>query len=509
MIVKFMASSSTMAAVEYNDKRVKNGEAELIGKRNFPFNDPVEAADYLNIFNIWNESNDRIRKPQLHVVFSAPDKDTSKEELLKLGEEWMKRMGYGDNPYLIYYHHNTEHSHIHIVSTRIDPNGKKVNDSLEGERGNKVMNEILGLREEQKGKIEKDVKDALGYSFENYHQFKLILQQQNYKVTENDDTVTVKKNGEEYKLNMLLIDNAQKAHLRNMDLEVKRKKRAIIRKYACMLKPEDFKTFMRNTFGMNFVFFQKPDKDKPYGYAIIDHKEKMVVRGSDMVPLTMLMELLEQEVDEKERFDCIILETLRKNKLATSLQINRALRMNGGIYKAGEVFDTADGSKVMNVREDLVDIIKENDLIDNMVRKYSGSSDAVKRYVLEKYGIDVSLVKWKASGREEFTDFRAGAIITGLVESMDGSFSDSLSKNGIQYTRVGDEYVFDDRVTGEIYSNVEIGLDAKEVEKVVILEHSGNDTDNETLYSGANDLVYGGSGAGSSGEDPNKKRKRR
>ncbi len=52
-------------------------------------------------------------------------------------------MGYGDNPYLIYCHADTKNNHVHMVSTRVDKNGNKVDDTFEKIRSQKVLQEIL------------------------------------------------------------------------------------------------------------------------------------------------------------------------------------------------------------------------------------------------------------------------------------------------------------------------------------------------------------------------------
>lgn len=39
---------------------------------------------------------------------------------------------------------------------------------------------------------------------------------------------------------------------------------------------------------LKFVFFVGKGKDKPYGYAIIDHSHKAVYKGSDVLKLDLL-----------------------------------------------------------------------------------------------------------------------------------------------------------------------------------------------------------------------------
>ena len=71
----------------------------------------------------------------------------------------MQRLGYGNQPYLIFKHEDIGREHIHIVSLRVDSKGRKINDYKEYERS-KEITEYLECRyhlhpaEEQKHRSE-------------------------------------------------------------------------------------------------------------------------------------------------------------------------------------------------------------------------------------------------------------------------------------------------------------------------------------------------------------------
>jgi len=58
-------------------------------------------------------------------------------------------MGYGEQPFLIVYHNDTDNNHVHMVSTRIDRTGKTISSSFENNRAIQNLNKILGLDEKQ------------------------------------------------------------------------------------------------------------------------------------------------------------------------------------------------------------------------------------------------------------------------------------------------------------------------------------------------------------------------
>jgi hypothetical protein len=81
------------------------------------------------------------------------------EQLSEIAQEWMQKMGYGDQPFIVYLHEDIERRHIHIVSLRVDENGKKIDDRFEHvdidalEERIKTSTEIIknkGLKERSK-----------------------------------------------------------------------------------------------------------------------------------------------------------------------------------------------------------------------------------------------------------------------------------------------------------------------------------------------------------------------
>ena len=54
----------------------------------------------------------------------------------------MERMGYGNQPYIVFKHKDIDRHHLHIVSLRIDENGRKISDSHEYDRSMSVLREL-------------------------------------------------------------------------------------------------------------------------------------------------------------------------------------------------------------------------------------------------------------------------------------------------------------------------------------------------------------------------------
>src|SRR6185312_9120395 len=101
--------------------------------------------------------------------------------------------GYSQNPILIYEHHDTRNNHIHIVSSRVGINGKKINDSFEGKRANHYLNAILNREPHQE--FNHHLTTSLSYQFGTYAQFALLMELKGYKTQKKNEQFLFFKHG--------------------------------------------------------------------------------------------------------------------------------------------------------------------------------------------------------------------------------------------------------------------------------------------------------------------------
>ena len=50
-----------------------------------------------------------------------------RKQFIAIAHEYMTRIGFGEQPYLLYEHLDSGHPHFHIISTRIRPDGSAIN----------------------------------------------------------------------------------------------------------------------------------------------------------------------------------------------------------------------------------------------------------------------------------------------------------------------------------------------------------------------------------------------
>lgn len=118
-----------------------------------------KASDMMKDFELFMPQRYRTENPVFHVSLNPhPDDKLSDVELSLVAEEYMKRMGYGSQPYVVFKHQDISRHHLHIVSVRVNEKGKKINDKFERRRSKDITRSLeqkYGLRTAEKVSKEK------------------------------------------------------------------------------------------------------------------------------------------------------------------------------------------------------------------------------------------------------------------------------------------------------------------------------------------------------------------
>ncbi|RZK42657.1 MAG: hypothetical protein EOO90_06355 [Pedobacter sp.] len=320
MIVKIFKPKAVFAAVRYNTSKVDKNKGELMVVANFgplqSFRD-LRPQDYINYLKMVSARNRTTKLPQFHAVISAKSRSFDKHVLSALAQDWLREMGYGDQPYLLVYHKDTDHSHIHMVSTRIDKQGKRIDSGFEHMRAISHLNKLIGVDEVLKAKT--DLEKAMGYNFTTKPQLMMVLEEMGYKLLEKHGSLQLIKYGRNL-TQLQLSDVKQRLETNVLDRKRASQLTAIFARYrsqySSALRREtlplpgglsrnldsyhsDLSDFLREKFGLTLMFHSRDNKPV-YGYSIIDHAEKNVFKGSEVMDLEILLEPVQLQKAELE-----------------------------------------------------------------------------------------------------------------------------------------------------------------------------------------------------------------
>jgi len=329
-------------AVRYNEDKIAEGLATLMAMENvsdelrckvealhcFGLDARAEIDCYLKDRS-QTFGNSRTTRFQLHLSASVQGRAMSPEELTDFARELMNGIGYGRQPYFVYSHHDTGNNHVHIVTTRIQPNGKPIPDHQDYIILNDCANRILA------SDIGKDIDRIFSYDYETEGQFANIVRAHGYKLEKTEDGYRLFKGGANAGS---IADSDILSH--RTEKSRKRKERAtqlkaIIKKYKDEIaqgkipKPEQEKTkgrkkkptsekvnadikkildsegkplsaenqeklqqlidILKTRFGID-VFFQKDRNGQVRGYGLVDHAGKIALDGSKVMKLSELID---------------------------------------------------------------------------------------------------------------------------------------------------------------------------------------------------------------------------
>ena len=145
MIAKISATENLGGALGYNFKKVEKGEASILLAAEL-YQDKegrYTKEDVLADMEALIPKNCRTKKTVFHCSLNPhPDEKLSDERLTQIAKEYMEALGYGNQPYIVFKHNDIAREHIHIVSLRVDGEGRKINDKFEKRRSKKITDAL-------------------------------------------------------------------------------------------------------------------------------------------------------------------------------------------------------------------------------------------------------------------------------------------------------------------------------------------------------------------------------
>jgi hypothetical protein len=158
MVARIKRGSSLSRTLNYNEQKVKRGEAECINAVGYPKDlDQLSFYDKLNRLEHQAALNERITANSVHISLNFADADKLDQEKLKtIADTYIQMIGFGKQPYLVYEHKDAGHQHIHIVTTNIRADGCKIEMNNIGrnqsEKARKTIEVLYGLTKAEQQK---------------------------------------------------------------------------------------------------------------------------------------------------------------------------------------------------------------------------------------------------------------------------------------------------------------------------------------------------------------------
>ena len=329
MVAKISSVSSLYSALAYNHQKVNAGSAKVIFTNNMV--EPKDGNFSIEIctgsFEPYLLANKRTENPVIHISLNPDPKDKlSEEQLAQIAEEYMQKLGYGNQPFVVYKHEDIDRHHIHIVSVKVDETGKMIRDNFQHRLSMRICRDLerkyglipanekqkaegysLKAVDPKKGNIKQQIANVVwtvsqSWHFQSFNEYKALLSVYNVHVAEVKGEhrgklysgivyAALNEKGEVFgipikssKFGKQAGNNAiQKRIEKSKEViktdNLKESPKATITKAleSCKSRADFEKQLLKNQIS---VLFRENESGRIYGVTFIDHLQKFVFNGS-------------------------------------------------------------------------------------------------------------------------------------------------------------------------------------------------------------------------------------
>ena len=335
MVAKITIPKSIEAALNYNEKKVQKGAAECLYAANY-LSEATNMNFYqkLNGFEMLNNLNSRATTKTIHISLNFdPSEKLSNDRMIEVANVYMEKIGFGQQPFLVYIHEDAGHPHIHIVSTTIKQGGSRINTHNIGrnqsEKARKEIEQQYGLikaeRQQQlmkpgikpvdigkaiygKSETKRSISNVVGavfsqYKFTSLPEFNAGLKQFNVVADRGKEEGRIYKNrglvyrildsegnkvGVPIKASPIgckpILDNLEKKFTANEVAKEPLKQRTKNTIDACLqLSSGSIKNLVATLNQKNiYTVLRQNAEGRLYGITFVDNQNKVVFNGSDL-----------------------------------------------------------------------------------------------------------------------------------------------------------------------------------------------------------------------------------
>ena len=324
MVAKISIGSSLYGALSYNGEKMNKEQGRVLGANKIilPADGQIDIARMVENFNAFMPKTGKTKKPVLHISLNPhPDDRLTEQQYEILAREYLEKLGFGEQPYIIYKHMDIDRRHIHIVTVNVNEQGKRLNQDFLFRRSKKItteMEEKYNLHKAQREKITPDMPikkvDPSGdikrqvantvkmvgmrYKFQTLGEYNAVLSLYNIRCEQTDGRVNGREyhglvyfatddegkvNANPFKASRLGKFASRTAVERRFErakekIDVAPTKNRVADVLSHATDKADFTAKLKNC-GIDVVF-RYTDEGRIYGVTFIDHNTMTVLNGS-------------------------------------------------------------------------------------------------------------------------------------------------------------------------------------------------------------------------------------
>ena len=145
MVAKISVGNSLYGAIAYNGEKINEAQGRLL-TTNRIYNDgsgTVDISKAMEGFHTFLPPQMKVEKPVVHISLNPHPEDVLTDiELQNIAREYLEKLGFGNQPYLVFKHEDIDRHHLHIVTVNVDENGKRLNRDFLYRRSDRIRREL-------------------------------------------------------------------------------------------------------------------------------------------------------------------------------------------------------------------------------------------------------------------------------------------------------------------------------------------------------------------------------
>ena len=145
MVAKISVGNSLYGALAYNGEKINEARGRLL-TTNRIYNDgsgKVDIGKAMEGFVTFMPPQMKVEKPVVHISLNPHPEDVLTDtELQDIAREYLEKLGFGNQPYLVFKHEDIDRHHLHIVTINVDENGKRLNRDFLFRRSDRIRREL-------------------------------------------------------------------------------------------------------------------------------------------------------------------------------------------------------------------------------------------------------------------------------------------------------------------------------------------------------------------------------
>ncbi len=162
MVAKISIGSSLYGALAYNGEKMNESHGRVLGANKIvlPADGDIKIGAMADNFKAFMPKMGKTKKPVLHISLNPhPDDKLTDQDFEILAREYLDKLGFGEQPYIIYKHEDIDRHHIHIVTVNVNEEGKRLDQSFLFRRSKKITTELeekYNLHKAQRERVSPD-----------------------------------------------------------------------------------------------------------------------------------------------------------------------------------------------------------------------------------------------------------------------------------------------------------------------------------------------------------------